>query len=113
MVQIKLVLIVLLVLLATSCSSIAQQITYCQPERFISCPEDVNQTCYIELTVANMQTLTAYSTKDSNCTRDPGSGYQVTINEEGDLMFNFPQVEMSLSSNQLLLMELLAESYLW
>ena len=90
MVQIKLVLIVLLVLLATSCSSIAQQITYCQPERFIRCPEDVNQTCYIELTVANMQTLTAYSTKDSNCTRDPGSGYQVTINEEGGFDVQFP-----------------------
>ena len=80
---------VILLVLATSYTSIAQQITYCQPERFIRCPEDVDQTCEIELTVANMQTLTAYSTKDSNCTRKD-SGYQVTINEEGGFDVQFP-----------------------
>ena len=90
--QIQLTLIVLLVL-ATTCTSIAvsQQITFCQPQKFIKCPQDVNQTCYIELTISSMETLTAYSVEDvSNCTRIPGSGYQVTMNEEGGFDVQFP-----------------------
>ena len=89
--QIQLDLVVFLVLVAT-CTSIAatQQIAFCQPKKFIRCPEDVSQTCYIELTVSSMETLTAYCVEDvSNCTRGDG-GYQVTINEEGGFDVKFP-----------------------
>ena len=77
-----------LLLLAATFAAATDQVTYVQPQRFIKCPPR-EETCYIQLTVSSMQTLTAYCA-GTNGTRGD-DGYQVTVNEEGGFDFVYPQ----------------------
>ena len=61
----------------------AVAISYVQPQRSIRCPR--NETCYIQLTVSSMETLTAYGV-DRNGMRD-SSGHKVIVNSEGGFDF--------------------------
>ncbi|XP_064392286.1 uncharacterized protein LOC135339959 [Halichondria panicea] len=63
----------------------ADAISYVQPQTSIRCPPR-NETCYIQLTVSTMETLTAYCVK--NGTRE-SSGFQVVVNSEGGFDFVF------------------------
>ena len=82
---------VTLLVLATSVLETTGKITYLQPERSIKCPPDVNEICYIELTISNVQTLTAYCPGHNGTRGDRATGYQVTVNEEGGFDFVYPQ----------------------
>ena len=77
-----------LLLLAATFAAATDQVTYVQPQRFVKCPPR-EETCYIQLTVSSMQTLTAYCA-GTNGTRGD-DGYQVTVNEEGGFDFVYPQ----------------------